>query len=245
MGRYIQFRQCPFEDTFMPGGGKGVVVMNPPYGQRLGEEADLIGLYNGIGDFFKAKCEGYRGYVFTANLELAKQVGLRTSRRLILYNGELESRLLEYEIYEGSKKQLPEEEKRRDQDSDHLSAGDSAPGADQDAGRGYTKVTGATGDRFKSVPAALIKTRNNKIKKGPEIISNQRFGKTSRERSREPGRIISRRIIQPGETPSRFKAIPDESPVRVEDIIDADALPDRESAPTRRAPVRRRVIPKK
>jgi putative N6-adenine-specific DNA methylase len=104
MGRHIQFCQCPFEKSPIPA-GKGVVIMNPPYGQRLGEETDLNALYKGIGDFFKEKCEGYRGYVFTGNIDLAKKVGLRTSRRVILYNGELESRLLEYEIYEGSRKQ--------------------------------------------------------------------------------------------------------------------------------------------
>ena len=198
MGRYIQFRQCPFQDTSMPG-GKGIVVLNPPYGQRLGEEADLAGLYAGIGDFFKERCEGYRGYVFTANLDLAKKVGLRTSRRVILYNGELESRLLEYEIYEGSRKQPPKEEK----------------------------------------------TTNNKITKSAENINRQRFGTTSRERNREPGRILSRRIINREETFTGLKSIPDEMPGQVEDIISADAIPEREAAPERRAPVRRRVIPKK
>ncbi|MFA6413090.1 MAG: hypothetical protein WCW53_10380, partial [Syntrophales bacterium] len=244
MGRYIQFRQCPFEETSMPG-GKGVVVMNPPYGQRLGEEADLAGLYAGIGDFFKEKCEGYRGYVFTANLDLAKKVGLRTSRRVILYNGELESRLLEYEIYEGSRKQPPKEEKRRSGDGEHPAASDYVPGADQAIGRGYAKIAGVTGDSFVSVPTAPIKTRNNKIIKGPENINRQRFGKTSRERNREPGRILSRRIIDQEETSPGLKSIPNEIPARVEDIVDADAIPYGVAVPERRAPVRRRVIPKK
>ena len=196
MGRYIQFRQCPFEDTPIPE-EKGLVVMNPPYGQRLGEEADLIGLYGGIGDFFKERCGGYRGYIFTANPDLTKKVGLRTSRRLILYNGELESRLLEYEIYEGSRKQRPTEEKRQDGDGEQLRAIDSDPGADQAAGRGYAKITSVTGDRFKSAPPALIKTRNNKIKKSPETLSNKRFGETRGEGNREPGKAPSRRITQP------------------------------------------------
>lgn len=243
MGRYIQFRQCPFENTSIPG-EKGIVVMNPPYGQRLGEEADLAGLYEGIGDFFKERCEGYRGYVFTANLDLAKKVGLRTSRRVILYNGELESRLLEYEIYEGSRKQPHKEEKRRSEDGEHLEASDSGPGADQAIGPGYAKIASVTGDRFKSVPTAPIKTRNNKIIKSPENISSQRLIKTSREWNREPGKVLSRRIIHPEETSPGFKAVPDEMPGRVEDIIDADARPDRESARERRVPVRRRVIPK-
>ena len=101
-----------------------------------------------------------------------------------------------------------------------------------------------TGDRFKSVPTAPIKTRNNKIIKSPENISSQRLIKTSREWNREPGKVLSRRIIHPEETSPGFKAIPDEMPGRVEDIIDADARPDMESALERRVPVRRRVIPK-
>ena len=57
-----------------------------------------------IGDFFKKKCNGYTGYVFTGNLDLAKKVGLRTKRRILFYNGPIECRLLEYDLYEGSRK---------------------------------------------------------------------------------------------------------------------------------------------
>jgi len=103
MGRHIQFRVCPFAATPVPQ-SPGVVIMNPPYGLRLGEEEELERLYGEMGDFLKTKCGGYRGYIFTANLDLAKKVGLRTARRLIFFNGELESRLLEYPLYEGSKK---------------------------------------------------------------------------------------------------------------------------------------------
>ncbi len=60
--------------------------------------------YKGIGDFFKNTGGGYSGYIFTGNLELIKKVGLRTKRRIILYNGEIECRLLEYELYAGSLK---------------------------------------------------------------------------------------------------------------------------------------------
>ena len=108
MGRDIRFQSCNFASTPVPR-EKSVVFMNPPYGQRLGEDDDLSRLYEGMGDFFKAKCQGCRGYIFTANLELAKKVGLRTSRRLIFYNGELESRLLEYELYEGSRKRAEQD----------------------------------------------------------------------------------------------------------------------------------------
>ena len=99
----IDFSVCDYGATPIPEGG-GVVLLNPPYGERLGERKELEELYKGIGDFFKKRCKGYRGYIFTGNLDLAKRVGLRTKRKIPFFNGEIECRLLEYELYEGSKK---------------------------------------------------------------------------------------------------------------------------------------------
>lgn len=98
----IDFEVCDFSETTIPE-GKGVVVLNPPYGIRLDPGEDLRPLYKGIGDFFKNECPGKFGYVFTANNALGKKVGLRTSSRTQFYNSTLECRLLEYEIYEGSR----------------------------------------------------------------------------------------------------------------------------------------------
>ena len=64
----------------------------------------LEAIYEGCGDFFKGVGRGYRGYIFTGNLDMVKKVGLRTKQRLPFFNGEIECRLLEYELYEGSKK---------------------------------------------------------------------------------------------------------------------------------------------
>jgi putative N6-adenine-specific DNA methylase len=101
--QFIEFGVCDFSETPVPEGG-GVVMLNPPYGERMGEIRELEETYRSVGDFFKKKCQGYRGYIFTGNFSLAKKVGLRTKRRLPFYNGEIECRLLEYELYEGSKK---------------------------------------------------------------------------------------------------------------------------------------------
>ena len=81
---------------------KAVIIINPPYGTRLGEEQELKGLYTAIGDFFKQRGGGYYGYIFTGNLALAKHVGLRTKSRTELYNGKIESRLLEYALWSRS-----------------------------------------------------------------------------------------------------------------------------------------------
>jgi putative N6-adenine-specific DNA methylase len=64
----------------------------------------LEATYQGIGDFFKKIGGGYSGFIFTGNLEMIKKVGLRTKRRIIFYNGEIECRLIEYELYTGSMK---------------------------------------------------------------------------------------------------------------------------------------------
>lgn len=99
----IEFSVCPFTETPVPE-RSGVVVLNPPYGERTGEISSLIGLYREIGDFFKKRCGGHRGYIFTGNAALSKQVGLRTKRRIPFFNGEIECRLLEYELYEGTRR---------------------------------------------------------------------------------------------------------------------------------------------
>jgi putative N6-adenine-specific DNA methylase len=101
--RFIEFGVCDFSETPVPDGG-GAVILNPEYGERMGEIEKLKGTYKGIGDFFKKKCQGYRGYIFTGNLDLAKKIGLRTSRKIPFYNGPIECRLLEYDLYEGSRK---------------------------------------------------------------------------------------------------------------------------------------------
>ncbi len=98
----IQFGVGDFRSTPLPAGGPGVIMFNPEYGERLGAEQDLVAVYRGIGDFLKQRGAGYRGYVFTGNFALAKQIGLRSRRRLPFFNGDLECRLLEYDLYAGA-----------------------------------------------------------------------------------------------------------------------------------------------
>ena len=103
MDHLIEFSVCDYEHTPLPDGG-GVVIVDPPYGERLGEVRALESTYSGLGDFFKRKCQGYKGCLFTGNLNLARQVGLKTKRRISFYNGEISCRLLVYELYEGSRR---------------------------------------------------------------------------------------------------------------------------------------------
>ncbi len=102
----IDFDVCDFRETPVPEGG-GMIILNPAYGERLGEIAALETVYQRIGDFFKQQGPGYRGYIFTGNPALAKKIGLKTKRRIPFYNGEIECRLLEYELYTGSRRPPP------------------------------------------------------------------------------------------------------------------------------------------
>ena len=81
-----------------------MIVLNPAYGERMGEVEQLAVLYKGVGDFFKQKCKGFMGYVFTGNPALSKKVSLKPKRSLQFYNSGIECRLLEYELYEGTRK---------------------------------------------------------------------------------------------------------------------------------------------
>jgi putative N6-adenine-specific DNA methylase len=92
----------------VPEGEKGVMFVNPEYGDRLGEETELEETYARIGDFMKQKCKGYYGYIFTGNLDLAKKIGLKAKRRIEFYNSTIDCRLLEYELYEGTRKVVKE-----------------------------------------------------------------------------------------------------------------------------------------
>lgn len=99
----INFGLCDFAETDVPQGANGVVYFNPEYGERLGEVSALEATYARMGDFMKKNCQGYTGYIFTGNLDLAKKIGLKASRRIEFYSAKLDCRLLEYELYAGTK----------------------------------------------------------------------------------------------------------------------------------------------
>lgn len=103
----IKFVTCDFAEMPLPE-QKGTLFINPEYGERLGEETELEPVYTRIGDYFKQKCIGWNGCVFTGNLELAKKIRLRSSRRIPMFNGPIECRLLVYELFEGAMEEKDE-----------------------------------------------------------------------------------------------------------------------------------------
>ena len=78
------------------------LLMNPPYGERL--EGDINALYQGIGDGFKQSFPNTHAWLISSNMEAIKCIGLRPSRKIKVFNGKLESRLLYFPIYEGTKR---------------------------------------------------------------------------------------------------------------------------------------------
>ncbi|WP_454980734.1 THUMP domain-containing class I SAM-dependent RNA methyltransferase [Capnocytophaga haemolytica] len=84
------------------------IVFNPPYNERL--PIDVVKMYESIGDTLKKHYPNTDAWFITSNLEGIKHVGLRPSRKIALFNGKLESKLLQYKMYEGSKKQKYNEE---------------------------------------------------------------------------------------------------------------------------------------
>jgi len=82
-----------------PPSDRGIIICNPPYGKRLGEVKELGSLYKQLGDVFKQRFQGWVAYVLSGNKELTKQIGLRTSQRIPVYNGSLPCTLLRYELF--------------------------------------------------------------------------------------------------------------------------------------------------
>ena len=88
----------------IPPKAKGIMIMNPPYGERM-EVNNQIELYTKIGDSLKKNYAGYSAWLISSDFTALKHIGLRPSRKIALYNGQLECRYLRFDIYEGSKKQ--------------------------------------------------------------------------------------------------------------------------------------------
>jgi putative N6-adenine-specific DNA methylase len=89
---------------------EGLIVTNPPYGVRLGEQQALAELYPKLGDLLKKHFTGWRAYLFSADMRLPKLIRLAASRRTPLFNGALECRLFEYKMVEGGMRTRKAEE---------------------------------------------------------------------------------------------------------------------------------------
>ena len=85
-----------------PPADTGIIIMNPPYGVRLGTHTDLDEFYPRLGRWMKQCCVGWQVYLFSGDLRIPKLIGLAPSRRMPLFNGGIECRLYAFPIVEGS-----------------------------------------------------------------------------------------------------------------------------------------------
>ena len=115
LDEYIKIEERNFFDTSKQTKGPLHMVFNPPYGERI--DIQMERFYADIGDTLKKNYPGTNAWFITANLEALKFVGLKPSRKIKLFNGSLEARLVKYEMYEGSKRT-----KFQDREADDLSA---------------------------------------------------------------------------------------------------------------------------
>jgi len=84
-----------------PGGTKipGLLVVNPPYGERMGGKDDLRLLYANLGQSLKEQFTGWRAVIFTGDPDLAKETGLKAHKKHVLYNGSIRCELLHFQIH--------------------------------------------------------------------------------------------------------------------------------------------------
>ena len=99
VGAHIIFRICDFRDTMIPV-GKGSIIMNPEYGERLGKDKQLEKIYAAIGSLFKRRCHGYSCNIISSSPELLENIRLQAKSRHKFFNANLDAELVTYEIFD-------------------------------------------------------------------------------------------------------------------------------------------------
>jgi len=98
----VNIRQVEFE-KHRPGTPDGMIVTNPPYGERIGGDQDILAFYKTISDLLKQNFSGFEAWVLSSNFEALKHLKLSPSRKIPLLNGKLECSFQEYKLYRGAK----------------------------------------------------------------------------------------------------------------------------------------------
>lgn len=99
----IRLERKDFADLELEENDGGLLIINPPYGERL-EEENINGLYSMMGDKLKKTFTGFDAWILSSNFDAFKHIGLRTSKKIPLINGSLDCKFQHYELYQGSRK---------------------------------------------------------------------------------------------------------------------------------------------
>ena len=97
LGNYIEIINCPFQKLQLPP-GLGLLICNPPYGKRIGDENELPTIYKQLGEYCKKEASGWDLWLLNGNPKLSKFLGMKASRRFQVNNGSLDCRWLNYKI---------------------------------------------------------------------------------------------------------------------------------------------------
>ncbi|HEY5674975.1 MAG TPA: bifunctional 23S rRNA (guanine(2069)-N(7))-methyltransferase RlmK/23S rRNA (guanine(2445)-N(2))-methyltransferase RlmL [Malonomonas sp.] len=104
LDKFVHFEKRTLREFSAPAGAKsGLLVANPPYGERLGEESELPPLYNLLGEKLSTQCNGWNAAVITSNPQLGRSIGLRAGKINTLYNGALKCQLLQFELNDSNR----------------------------------------------------------------------------------------------------------------------------------------------
>jgi putative N6-adenine-specific DNA methylase len=98
IGHLLRFSKRDVRAFEPPPGPPGVIVCNPPYGERLGEERELRWLYQALGEVLTRRCGGWTAFVFSGNPALSEAIGLTPAAQIPLYNGKIPCRLLRFDM---------------------------------------------------------------------------------------------------------------------------------------------------
>jgi putative N6-adenine-specific DNA methylase len=98
IGHLVRFDVKDVRDFRPPLGPPGIILCNPPYGERIGEEKELISLYKTLGEVLQQQSAGWTAFVFTGNARLARHIGLTPVEQVALFNGKIPCRLLKFEM---------------------------------------------------------------------------------------------------------------------------------------------------
>jgi putative N6-adenine-specific DNA methylase len=119
VGKYVTLKQIRMEELRRASAGENsmqdsLVMINPPYGERLAQQKDMLDLYGKIGTALKHQFTGATAWIISSNEEAMKQIGLKPSKKLRLLNGELDCRFNKYELFQGKRNEIVESQKSKD-----------------------------------------------------------------------------------------------------------------------------------
>jgi len=110
VAEFIEFHNTPIAIAQPPKDVEtGLIITNPPYGTRIGDEDNLKDVYRDLGHTLKHNFVGWSAWILAGNKDLLSEMKLKSTRKFFVYNGNIECRFLKYEMFEGSKRKPKEE----------------------------------------------------------------------------------------------------------------------------------------